>query len=258
MLDLSEAAATSTIGTLSQLNARLASQVALSSRSLPAPETREQDEKRHKSSEKSRTGPTPVIRGAWVRTKSSAVVSATSSKPARNKKTHGRSRSEPSLSASSKKQTSKPRTKTPSPRRADNGDTSKHRRRRHHSPVQREPSMLLVSSEMFLPLQEATANTQTPPPRPPKIPLHGRPNPSRRPRPPSAATVMTASTKIGEIPESRAVYTSPPNLEQQIHDNRLVEYISEQRTAAEEKPKKIRRGFKFWKKEPTPVAVPAC
>lgn len=259
LLDLSEAAATSTIGTLSQLNARLASQVTLSSRTLPGPQAQEHDEKKHKkSSEKTRPGPTPAIRGAWVRPKSSSVVSASSSKPRKNKKTHERSRSEPSLPASAKTHASKPRTRTPSPSRPEEKDAVQHRRKKHHSPPHREPSMLLVPSDMFLPLHEGVTRTDVPPPRPPKIPLHSRPNPSSRPRPPSAATFLTTSTKIGEIPQRGAAYTNVPNLEQQVRDPRLVEYIPQQTMPAEGKPKKIRKGFKFWKKEQTPVAVPAC
>lgn len=258
LLDLSEAAATSTIGTLSQLNARLAGQMTLSSRSLPAPQPHEHQEKKHKkTAEKGRSGPMPVIRGAWVRPKSSSVVSVPSSKHRKNK-AHERSRSEPSLPACTKKHASKPRTRTPSPAEPEGRDAARHRRKKHHSPPQREPSMLLVPSDMFLPLQEEVTGTDLPPPRPPKIPLHSRPNPSSRPRPPSAATFLTTSTKIGEIPQRNAAYTSEQRIEQQVFDPSFVEYIPQHNMREEDKPRKIRRGFKFCKKEQTPVTVPAC
>jgi hypothetical protein len=122
---------------------------------------------------------------------------------------------------------------------------------RHRSPenrrIAREPSMLIVPSDFF------ESFIELPPPQQPKVPLHSRPSMNIRsttgirPRPPSVATFMTASTKIGEIPEHRwpaqasgeqrpLPYVIPPPLN--------VEDVSR---------KKKGRGFRFWKKaEPEP------
>ncbi|EHY59769.1 hypothetical protein ABEF92_008513 [Exophiala dermatitidis] len=95
------------------------------------------------------------------------------------------------------------------------------------SKPQRQPSMLIVPSDFFElqvvsavqvhPEQSCGRRRDPPPPRPPKIPLDSKPPPPppppprrafidggrRAPRPTSTMTFMTASTKIGEIPESR-------------------------------------------------------
>jgi hypothetical protein len=69
---------------------------------------------------------------------------------------------------------------------------------------------------------------------------------------------MTTSTKIGEISGPHAAYAMPTPLEQQAYNPQLVQYIGEHAVPMEEKPRKIKRGFKFWKKAETPIAVPAC
>ncbi|KAL2444767.1 hypothetical protein ABEF95_017236 [Exophiala dermatitidis] len=91
------------------------------------------------------------------------------------------------------------------------------------SKPQRQPSMLIVPSDFFdvvqVPPEQSYGRRRLdpPPPRPPKIPLDSKPPPPppppprrafidggrRAPRPTSTMTFMTASTKIGEIPESR-------------------------------------------------------
>jgi hypothetical protein len=254
LYDLSEAAASGTMAALSQLSLRLANQSALTLKSLPVLDAEKRPVKR---SQKSRPGPTTVVRGAWVRPKTSSVVSIASSSSGRKKPSHERSKSEPSL-PTTKKSTSKSRTRTPSPTRKEVASADQPRRRKHHSSQRRDPSMLLVPSDMFFPIHETSADHQAAPPRPPKIPLHSRPNPSRQPRPPSAATFMTTSTKIGEISGPHAAYAMPTPLEQQAYNPQLVQYIGEHAVPMEEKPRKIKRGFKFWKKAETPIAVPAC
>jgi hypothetical protein len=84
---------------------------------------------------------------------------------------------------------------------------------------------------------------QQPPPRPPKIPIPARsyPPPGRM-RPMSTMTFMTASTKIGEIAESRM----PDQIQDEV-DSRPVPYTIPPPLEATEPKKK--RGFKFWKRE---------
>jgi hypothetical protein len=122
---------------------------------------------------------------------------------------------------------------------------------RHRSPetrqITREPSMLIIPSDFF------ESCIEPPPLRPPKIPLHSRPSMNIRPttgirpRPPSVATFMTASTKIGEIPEHRW----PP---QANEEPRPLPYVIPPPLNVEDVlPKKKGRGFRFWKKaEPEP------
>lgn len=259
LYDLSEAAANGTFAALSQLNLRLASQSALNLRTLREAGRSEGDEKKNddKHTRKSRSSPTPVIRGAWVRPKSSSVVITSGSKPIKNRTSHDRSKSEGSLPIS-KKQSSKSSTRTPSSERPGYTSTNKHRRRKHHSPPKQELSVLVLQSGISLPLREDAAGLQDPPPRPPKIALQSRPYPDRGPRLPSATTFMTTSTKIGEIRGSRSAYNMPPHSKQQVIDPGLVQYVDEQGAHVEDKPKKIKRGFKFWKRPQMPVAIPAC
>ncbi|ETN36830.1 uncharacterized protein HMPREF1541_07817 [Cyphellophora europaea CBS 101466] len=253
LFDLSEAAATDTIAALSQLSLRMANQSALNLRTVPSP--RAKDPGDSKAKQKKRPGATPLVRGAWVRPKSSSVVSASSSKTGKSRPAHERSKSEADLPTVSKKSISKPRSRTPSPDKPENALPDKRRRRRHHRCPEEERSMLLVPPDTFLPLEQTQANVDAPPLRPPKIPLHTRPTPTRRPRPPSAATFMTTSTKIGEIPERHLVHDLPTHIGQHAP---LVQYIPEEpQVSREKKPKKIRRGFKFWKKGERPIPVSA-
>ena len=242
LLNLSEVAAADTLNALSQLSLRLSSQSQLN---LPAPlrgtKTREQKSKSKKEAApvKKRPGPTPLlVRGGWVRPKSGSVVSASSARSKNSGGKHTRSKSEPVVRTTPKSPpvAHEPTVSQPEPVRR----LSSHEHRR----PERQPSMLVVPSDFFLPLHEEPQSYEVPPPRPPKIPLHSRPNPTNRPRPPSQGTMMTMSTKIGEIPDRRT-----PTFAQEVQDPRLVQYLTTlPDTFTEEQPKKLKRGFKFWKK----------
>ena len=112
--------------------------------------------------------------------------------------------------------------------------------------------MLIVPADLF------SSQIEWAPPRPPKIPLDSRttslsarPSTGVRPRPPSVATFMTASTKIGEIPESRW----PDRIPQAGEELRPVPYTIPPLLNIEEVPRK-RRGLRFWRKsEPVVQAV---
>jgi hypothetical protein len=105
--------------------------------------------------------------------------------------------------------------------------------------------MLIVPSDFFD--QPQMFNVEQPPPRPPKIPLDPQPPTLQRRkevRPISTMTFMTASTKIGEIPESR--------LQRQILP---AEDLGSRRAAytvpspLEDEHPRRKKGFKFWKRE---------
>lgn len=128
----------------------------------------------------------------------------------------------------------------------------------------RHPSMYIVPADFFDSFlhpptaryePQAIDSIQPLPPRPPKIPLYSRPQYhhgaqiavaqsfSGRLRPPSMMTFMTASTKIGEIPEHRL----PDRvLTEQQQENVPMPYVVPEML---QPPKKRGgRGFKFWKK----------
>ena len=171
-----------------------------------------------------------LVRGGWVKPKadSSTASSASASKVNLVKPSHQRSKSSPvipKIPAVGTRRQSQPETTSlmlnPMNGSPDQVGRPTHRRtlsspRPHREPSM--PSMALMSSDFFQP----TPNTnfaspqfdqQLPvaPPIPPKIPLHSRPTNTHlthnlagmRVRPPSVATFMTASTKIGEIPDHR-------------------------------------------------------
>jgi hypothetical protein len=81
-----------------------------------------------------------------------------------------------------------------------------------------------------------------------------------RPRPPSVATFLTASTKIGEIPEHRWLPhhndTNPDSSrlplpwdnQQRLLQKKPLPYIIPPRLEDDLAPKRKGRGFKFWKR----------
>ena len=270
LLSLSEVAAADTLNALSQLSLRLNSQSHLTLQAPPRPPKEKPQRKEDVSpdlklkggkgsaSPKKRPGPTPLlIRGGWVRPKTSSVVSTSSSKSGKSSTSkHQRSKSEPVVPKSSSKPPQSP-TKAPKPTEdvAGTHEPSVLKKRSsldvRHS--QRPPSMLIVPSDLFLPQSQGQAfqEHESPPPRPPKIPLHSRPNPNLHARPKSSGTMRSASTKIGEIPEDRFSRTLKP-VEEQSYDPRLVQYLmSTPDGMAPEQPKKRGRGFRFWKKDET-------
>ena len=248
LLNLSELAAADTLNALSQLSLRLNSRSHLH---LPALRQDTRDAKvkdskpKHKQEESlSRRRPPPaplLVRGGWVRPKSGSVVSSSSEKSRNGGAKHVRSQSESAVPKVSKPPAEARHTMPPiSHTRHHSSHDTRH--------PERQPSMLLVPSDFFAPLHEEPQSYQTPPPRPPKVPLHSRPDPSYRPRPPSQGTCMTTSTKIGEIPEPRP--SQPlPTFSRQVQDPRLVQYLTTLPDGLpEEEPKKKGRGFKFWRK----------
>jgi len=229
-----------------------------------------------------RPAPSPLrVRGGWVRSKSTSSESSaasTSKTSVARPADHKRSKSSPQLlnmSQESKTQLGPslpPRTQTPPEPTANvsasSEPTHQHQQRRRVTPSnprpQREQSMPFVSPDFFAaqptdgPNQHQSAQPQTsPPPIPPKIPLHSRPTTTNnnqqpsgtitRARPASVATFMTASTKIGEIPEH--LWPDRPAL--QNGQNRPLPYVIPPPLTPgfnEEKRKAKGRGFRFWKR----------
>jgi hypothetical protein len=244
--------------------------------------------------ERKRPGPDPLVRGAWVRSKSGAsVINASSSssgtstpKPSHHKAaltsftpvqgntiprpSHRRTISSPAYSnrLEHRKPTHPPF--EPASSFFDLSPTSHVAcpKQQHRYP-NRQPS-LLASPEVFTDAQ--TSSFQSPPPPPPKIPLdtsdpspdHPRPCSTAprtlRPRAPSVATFLTASTKIGEIPEHKWLtinHNDDPNPARPTHPweqrqplPKSLPYVIPPRLEDEQQPptRKKGRGFRFWKR----------
>jgi hypothetical protein len=260
LLGLSEFAAADTLHTLGQLNKRLTSVPSLTVQTQPQPSTQHRRKKKPlkqkdqallasrmnppDTKEKKRPGPDPLARGGWVRSKSgtSAVSSGSSTpRPAKQTSNHSSfslatdsslSQPEPAKWNSHIVQSSPPCTCGAHVQPARHGlDTNMHQPHSNVPPQFQELDLLLASPDVF--------NTDFLPPRPPKIPIE-RPASSRKPRPPSVATFLTASTKIGEIPEHR--WLDRPDLP---WDNRPLPYISPPPLEPEPAKRKA-RGFKSW------------
>ncbi|KAK5070756.1 hypothetical protein LTR51_006768 [Lithohypha guttulata] len=140
----------------------------------------------------------------------------------------------------------------------------------------RYPSMYIVPSDFFnvfpqslLPHYEAQheEGDQILPIRPPKVPLHSRPRQQQcgmqeeggvdkresRLRPTSMMTFMTASTKIGEIPEHKL---PDRHLTEAQRAELPMPYVVPD--MLEPPRKRGGRGFKFWKKERYPIGAVAA
>ncbi|KAK5211908.1 hypothetical protein LTR41_002150 [Exophiala xenobiotica] len=267
LYNLSETAATDTMMALGQLHSRLSL-----SRQLRLAAEVDQNRtngtvghhKGHRSSSSStskglsRPPPTPLlVRGGWVRNKSgSSVVSGASARKVRQEQSHKhhRSKSDSKVPRASKVKARKDgesdsdggsRTSKGGGSPGESSNRHSQRRASDQPRPQRPPSMLIVPSDFFD--QPQTFNVEQPPPRPPVIPLDPQPRTLQRRkevRPISTMTFMTASTKIGEIPESR--------LQSQI----LPAEDLESRRAAYTVPSPLenehprrKKGFKFWKRE---------
>lgn len=260
LLGLSELAAADTLNTLGQLSKRLTSVPGLAIQTPPQPRTPHRRKKKllqgkdqtlsasrtnpPQPKAKKRPGLDTLARGAWVRSKSgtSAVSSGSSTpRPARQASNHSSfslaidpslGQPEPAGPDTHLVQSCPPCTcgaHVPAPRYEP--DINKRHSHRHVPQQIQEPDLLLASPDVF--------NTDNPPPRPPKIPIE-RPASSRKPRPPSVATFLTASTKIGEIPEHK--WLDRPALS---GVNRPLPYIVPPPLAPEPIKKKA-RGFKSW------------
>jgi hypothetical protein len=269
LLGLSELATADTINALGQLNKRLMS--VSSPISQPQPyaaaatttaatthgkktKTAQQQDRTFmafrvnppQAKEKTRPSPDPLARGGWVRSKSgTSMVSSASSNPRPAKKK--RSHSSPFPAKGSPLNQPDPIAPDPHPHPAHGNSPCVCRARvsnpRHdiesrqddpqadaQSQLQ-ELDLLLASPDVF--------NADSLPPRPPKIPLEWH-VPSRKPRPPSVATFLTASTKIGEIPEHR--WLDRPALP---WDDRPLPYVIPPPLEPEPVKRKA-RGFKSW------------
>lgn len=331
LLDLSETAAADAVRALEQLQDRLSSTSQLKlnapppskkrlhrkgeevsrltvgpNKARPVPKPRA---KSFSSTERKRPGPDPLIRGAWVRSKSGTSVITASSLSCG---TPAPRASDSNLKAASASllphATTVPRpshhrtTSSPSYTSRPDRDGLFDRARKNSvsslgSPPpsyaaiaepkklpypSRQPSLLIASAEVFkdpqVPFFQPTPSQLQPPPPPPKIPLHNSiyapyvpssslpapaaplPATTMRRRPPSVATFLTTSTKIGEIPEhkwrDRRPFTSGsiPGLTraalpwEEQHDQKPIPYMVAPRPGDDAPPKRKGRGIRFWKR----------
>jgi hypothetical protein len=260
LLGLSELATADTINALGQLNKRLTSVSSLVVQPQPYAQTahrkktktaQQQDQafmaskpSPPQTKEKKRPDPDPLARGGWIRSKSgTSVVSGGSStpRPAKKKRSH----SSPFPAKGSPLSQPEPIALDPHPAHGNSPcicgaqfssprhdlENRKDDPQAYGRPQLQEPDLLLASPDVF--------NADLLPPRPPKIPLE-RSVPSRKPRPPSVATFLTASTKIGEIPEHR--WADRPALP---WEDRPLPYVIPPPLEPEPVKKKT-RGFKSW------------
>ncbi|EXJ57253.1 hypothetical protein A1O7_07600 [Cladophialophora yegresii CBS 114405] len=274
LYSLSETAAGDTMAALAQLSSRLSlaspSSLALEDKDIQKSGDRHSRKSRHSSSlttsqQTRRPPPTPLlVRGGWVRSKSgSSVVSVVSGASARKARTehgdrHRRSKSDSVVVKSSPPSPDRPKTKhdeadrstytsnavsTSAKGRAEGNKTSARHDTTEYPRPRREPSMLIMPADFFESMQTSVEKftPQGPPPRPPKVPIDRGPLPTQsRIRPTSTMTFMTASTKIGEIPEAR-VYSN-----EEVQSRPVPHSIPPPLEPTEPRKKK---GFKFWKRE---------
>lgn len=250
LLRLSEVAAADTLNILGQLNKRLSSFPRLVTETPPQARMPQRMPHRRKRKavqqrdltscasslraaepkEKKRPGPEPVVRSGWVRFKSgTAATSSGSSTPKPAKPTSNLSSFSLSTDESLNNWPCTYGVHAPPPRYEI--DSARHHPDCHVFTQASEPDLLLVSPDVFA--------TDFLPPRPPKIPIE-RPVSHRKPRPPSVATFLTASTKIGEIPEHKRL--DRPALP---WENRPLPYVVPPPLEPEPVKRKA-RGFKSW------------
>ncbi|KAH0832438.1 hypothetical protein AYO21_05125 [Fonsecaea monophora] len=273
LFSLSETAAVDTMTAIGQLGSRLSivspSRLALESRESRRP-VEKNSHKEHKSSSRSSTKkttrppPAPLlVRGGWVRSRSgSSVVSGAAAKKARGEQTekHQRSKSDPTLSKSSVTRSSVPKARQEESAseisgcsckttavRAEGSKPANRRKSSEQPRPQSQRSMLILPGDFFEDMRAVPEQgvVQQPPPPPPKIPLHSRPHTTQsRARPTSTMTFMTASTKIGEIPESKWTERALPD---EGDGQRSMPYIIPPPLESSEQKRK--KGLKFWKRE---------
>jgi hypothetical protein len=260
LLGLSELATADTINALAQLNKRLTSVSSLVVQPQPLAKTAQKKKTKTaqqedqaslasrtsppQTKEKKRPDPDPLARGCWIRSKSgTSVVSSglSTPRPAKKKRSH----SSPFPAKGSPLSQPGPIARDPHPAPGNSPcvcgaqfsslrhdvENRKDGRQAYGQPQMQETDLLLASPDVF--------NADLPPPRPPKIPLE-RLVPSRKPRPPSVATFLTTSTKIGEIPEHR--WLDRPALP---WDDRPLPYVIPPPLEPEPVKRKA-RGFKSW------------
>ncbi len=308
LLNLSENAAADAVRALEQLESRLSSASQLMLTAPPStnkkprkggfehskgaagpPKARAAHKPRSKSfptTGRKRPGPDPLLRGAWVRSKSgTSVVSGTGTPRVIDLKAVSTSLLPDGLSLP-RLPHSRAKSSPSHPSRFNNERPPDHHgqesfsylnhlppsyaasseQKQQHYP-KRQPSLLLVSCEVFTDSQTMSPpSTPSAPPRPPKIPLQDATSlqdaavsaPPLRFRPPSVATFMTASTKIGEIREHRRLNhhsnndsdPARPNFhwEEQQYANKPLPYPIPPSLEDEPTPKRKGLGLKFWKK----------
>ncbi len=323
LLDLSENAAADAVRALEQLESRLSSTSQLTQTALLStnkkprrrggeiskgaagpPKARAAHKPRSKSfstTERKRPGPDPLIRGAWVRSKSgtSVVTSSFSASGTGAPKIvdlkavstsllphglslprfpHNRTKSSPSHLSRLNNERPPDHHRKESFSYLDHSPPSyaaSSEQKQQHCP-KRQPSLLLASREVFTDSQTMSPQSpSSPPPPPPKIPLQNAiplqddavSAPRMRVRPPSVATFMTASTKIGEIPEHRWLNNHSSNSsdptrstlpwEEQQYANKPLPYTIPPRLEDEPTPKRKGLGLKFWKKDTWKQVGPA-
>ena len=233
---LSDNATRDTLGVLSQLSLRLSAQP-----SLRAPDKHDRQRKHRKKGSdapKSRPDPAPkripVVRGAWIRpvksSRSESTVGLDKPPPKPDNMHHMKA--------------------NPSYPNLDDGRLAAQpvteQRRHHRNPVYVQgPGVPVMSSTLLL--------TQSPERPDYDLPadVRRRRHHSRE-RPISAATFMTASTKIGEIMPLR----TSPGANGYHHSIPESQYIHQEHPA-ELQPRKLKRGFRFWKREDRPQTIPA-
>ncbi len=308
LLSLSENAAADAVRALEQLEGRLSltSHLTLTAPSAPNKKPRKKGEgtskaraahkprsKSFPTAERKRPGPDPLVRGAWVRSKSgtSVVTSSISSSGISAPKivdlkavstsllpyglslprfSHNRIKSLPSHPSRQSHERPPDHHRKESFSYLDHSPPSyvaSSEQKQQHCP-DRQPSLLLASPAVFTDIQTISSLSPClPPPPPPKIPLQN-PIPSQdtalsaprmRIRPSSVATFMTASTKIGEIPEHRWLNhhsnnnsdPARPTLpwEEQQYAKKPLPYTIPPRLEDEPTPKRKGLGFKFWKRD---------
>jgi len=280
LLTLSEVAAVDALTALGQLSSRLSLSPHLALTFAPedkamAPSVQNSKPSQRKSympsSRTKRPSPAPfLVRGGWVRSKSGSSVGsvASTTKSGRHKPTpHHRIKSLPiflTVLSSKGHQGILPAHphRLPQPRACQNTPSSLSNAWEHlvdskHSlaPLpQRQLSMLIVPADFFSDQHTSHQSSSSPSTHPPNPPFHTQSQPSRRPRPPSTMTFLTASTKVGEIPEHHWPDLVLPEAEQ----GRIPMPYTIPPPLMVEEPKRKRRGFKFWKKEKVQSAMATC
>lgn len=284
LLNLSESAGLETLSALAELNHRLVSSRLHLPLAKSHDTANNQEKTVNRSRDQSqgqvskRPPPTPQLKnGGWVRSKSDpSIVSVVVPKKPRSEQRRG------SVSRSPTSPPLKTATLITSPKKQGRESVSDARTSGQDSPpivkpkpkhlqsnqkpaavqerlspakeLVRHPSMYIVPSDFFNMFPLSEDSDTLPSLTPPKVPLHSRPRPratledqddyQKRARPTSMMTFMTASTKIGEIPEHLLPdrKLTPEEREQIPMPYVVPEMLNPPR-------KKAPRHLKFWKKD---------
>ena len=263
LLGISEKAATDTVLALDQLNKRLSESPRLALSAPLNPHKNEMHDRKICRSRRTkkpsvrgsasiprekRPGPDPLMKSAWVRSRSGSLVVTLASSIA------GRSHKRTISALSTPKEqkttpfnqlgTNVPRSTCVCQTAINSNNSHGHQHKRYRHGFNSRPEMLLVSQEVFDDTPRSLSG-QVPPEVPPKIPLERSLIASKsQPRPISVATFLTASTKIGEIPEHRwPDGWTPSDEDRQAPGGPLPNVVPHPIVGRKRKG----RGFKFWK-----------